>query len=767
MADSAPRKRRRPAKACEQCRQRKVRCDLNVPCGPCSRAKSSPDCTYRDGNVPLHNQSRGKRVLHSQSRPQGIAGSVLTPPSPTDAGTADDDFHQTVRDIHGRLASLEKQLKTNEASAQRPSLERELRALTARIETIEGQLTSSSSAVSLAKDKPSVGVLAPRLRSSARKVKFLGPTHWCNKMDQLSVANMLNKSDTEPSLGPLKNEAVDIIKECRELRQAIKSQSTGRLNEPLPNLRSTVPSKEACDELVYCYLRTFESVYRVIHIPSFWADYDEFWRQDQANMSPFLVKLLLILAIGTVFHSGNGNTSREEQQLVQKWIYAAQWWLAGPSEKTTVNLDGLQAMCLLLIARKACGLGPSPWLSTGSLMRAAVNMGLHRDPTKFPSLSALQAEMRLRLWATVLELLLQDSLDSATPILVPGSFDSSAPSNFDDKDLNSTTTSISLPELDDRLTDSSVQILLHNSVRLRMQVVEVIHDCQGQSYQQALDLGNKLRTVRRQVATFFRSAKNRKINSTLQLTDFHAKFIDIQLHRYTLALYAPFVVQARKDPQYYYARKACLESARIIASYTETLHLPCEIPDDLMRLCVSGKGSFKGPLSLDIISVLGLEIVTQLEEEGLPSCDGDPLDRLADANRDHLIQILEHIVNQLSQIIGKGVPSMKRFGLLAAVLGQIRAMKTGQDVKQTVYEAITKGFKDCLSALHRSTPQPGNSLPGPSEGTDEGTNVPAGFDICDPTLSDINMDLGDPFFDLDLQGFFSPGLDADILSLLR
>jgi hypothetical protein len=39
------RKRRRPALACERCRQRKIKCDRNMPCGQCIRTDSEP-CTY-------------------------------------------------------------------------------------------------------------------------------------------------------------------------------------------------------------------------------------------------------------------------------------------------------------------------------------------------------------------------------------------------------------------------------------------------------------------------------------------------------------------------------------------------------------------------------------------------------------------------------------------------------------------------------------------------------------------------------------------------
>ncbi|KAL3440349.1 hypothetical protein BJX65DRAFT_33715 [Aspergillus insuetus] len=566
----------------------------------------------------------------------------------------------------------------------------------------------------------------------------------------------MTTKDPEPALNDVKK----IIKECRDLRQSIKAQRSVRLNDPLPNVRSTIPSKGECDELVQCYMRTFEPIYRVIHVPSFWTEYDEFWSQPQPTLTPFLTKLVLILAIGTVFRSGEGSLTREEyRQLAQNWVYAAQWWLAGPSEKSTRNFDGLQVSCLLLIARKACGFGASPWLSAGSLMKMALATGLHRDPANFPSLPPSQAEIRRRLWATVLELELQESLDLSLPCLVPRSWDTRAPSSIDDHILVADSIAVSDVDGDDRVTHASIQLLLHDSVRLRIQVLEVIHDCRDQSYQRALDLGSKLRAICRRTASAFSSMDNRTRQGA-ESSGFQAKFIDIQLHRYILALYTPFVVQARKDPRYYFARKTCLESAAMIAAYANALDLPSDAPDDICHLFITGKGSFKGPLSLDVISSLGLELVTQLEEETFTGLDGDPLDKLAGASRDHLIHTLENILNQLCQIISMGTPSTKRAGLAAAVLGQIRAMKAGQDVKATVYKAIAQSFKDCFLALQTSAQR--NEL---TEGLDGTSTI--GFGVPDPSLPGFDMDLTDSIFGIDLQSLFPfPGLDNSMESML-
>jgi hypothetical protein len=59
--------------------------------------------------------------------------------------------------------------------------------------------------------------------------------------------------------------------------------------------------------------------------------------------------------------------------------------------------------------------GDVVWISTGSLVHSAMQIGLHRDPKHLPAISVLQAELRRRIWYTVLELVVQLSLDSWMP----------------------------------------------------------------------------------------------------------------------------------------------------------------------------------------------------------------------------------------------------------------------------------------------------------------------------------------------------------------
>ena len=219
--------------------------------------------------------------------------------------------------------------------------------------------------------------------------------------------------------------------ECKHMARTIK---TARVSHPIvsPNVLSSIPPKEVCDQLVQCYLRTFEGVFRILHAPSFFKEYETYWSNTATTKPSVLIKILLVCAIGTPFFTGP-----ERPQLrtaCVEWIHAAESWLSAPHEKSRLNMAGLQIHILLILARQVCSVdGDLVWIPAGALLRSAMHLGLHRDPANFPKISTFHGEMRRRLWATVLEITAQSSLDMGMPPLIScQDFDTLPPSNIND-----------------------------------------------------------------------------------------------------------------------------------------------------------------------------------------------------------------------------------------------------------------------------------------------------------------------------------------------
>jgi hypothetical protein len=188
--------------------------------------------------------------------------------------------------------------------------------------------------------------------------------------------------------------------------------------------------------------------------------------------------------------------------------------------------------------------------------------------------------------------------------------------------------------------------------------------------------------------------------------------MDTMLRRFLLNLYRPFTARAAQDPRFYLARKLSIDSALIMASYTESPSLSSESDQtpyqDFQRLSLSGAGVFKGCLSLDIIIVICLELITQLEDEAttLPLGPGplppNPANQMVQAARTPLIQALERIKDQIYQGLVAGIPSMKRYCLVSGVLAQVHAVPHGEQAEWThIREAFMDSMKTCRELLQQ------------------------------------------------------------------
>ncbi|RYP42685.1 hypothetical protein DL767_000054 [Monosporascus sp. MG133] len=101
---------------------------------------------------------------------------------------------------------------------------------------------------------------------------------------------------------------------------------------------------------------------------------------------------------------GDADAALRNMEVVHQWVFAAQTWLSGPLEKDRLNIAGQQIYCLTILARQIFSVdGDLVWLSKGSLVNEAMQMGLYRDPECLPAVPVLQAELRRRLWATIVD----------------------------------------------------------------------------------------------------------------------------------------------------------------------------------------------------------------------------------------------------------------------------------------------------------------------------------------------------------------------------
>ena len=518
--------------------------------------------------------------------------------------------------------------------------------------------------------------------------------------------------EVEPSFQDHHSELTRLRDECRTLRNQARAQQLVRLEGPIRFLLSTLPPKTQCDALLQAYLRTFEPMYRILNVPLFMEKYEQIWKDyEVTDKAPqcFLMTLVLALALGSTFYKAESEADRDAMRcLTQSWIQNAQWWLSVQAERKMHTLDALQACCLLMLCRQAtynCS-GMAVWLSTGSLLNMAVSMGLHRDPAMFTSLNKLQRETRKRLWATALELTVQSTFDLAAPMhFGEDDYDTPLPENFNDDDLCNDNEE-DAGNCSDTVTDSSLQILLAKSLRLRLRILRYLHSFHTkQTHEATLRMSDELRAECRDLAAFWRSLDQKESHTNksahrLEMTDFHRVMIDIHVRRFMVALHRPFMLDAAQNPQLFISRKLCVDSATIILSYSKRLRLnQSDEQDDLSLVCLAGRGIWIGPFSVESILILTMELATEIQADTAHGCAGDALDELSRASRAPITGLLEAVKEKLYEMIKHGTTSLKRYLFLVAYLAQTRAMEQGTPLQPAMHDALVTAMRQCIEAV--------------------------------------------------------------------
>ena len=314
-------------------------------------------------------------------------------------------------------------------------------------------------------------------RSVMHKTRLFGQSHWVNSIVGFrDIFEMIDPLVAAEEHSTLASKVFVDMQRLKHLGRVVKAQRIGpttwaqwaptslgipthlhHINPEVQPIRQPedldLPSRALADELVACYLRSTESMYRILHVPMFRREYAALWQTFASSSSlssptlnkksgiafaksdsAFVAQLKLVLAIGASTHPDHiGLRAR-----AVRWFYAAQAWHAEPEYKAHLTMQTLQIHVLLLLAREAVSIGGALiWIAVGDLVRSAVYMGLHRDPSNLPKrMSLLAAEMRRRLWNTILELVVATSIDAGGPVMLSLSdFDARPPENLDDDAL--------------------------------------------------------------------------------------------------------------------------------------------------------------------------------------------------------------------------------------------------------------------------------------------------------------------------------------------
>ncbi|KAI5927929.1 fungal-specific transcription factor domain-containing protein [Camillea tinctor] len=543
-------KRPRPVKSCLECRRRKLKCDRLLSCSQCQRSQRT--CRYAAEGEAV-SVSDGSDVDMPEKAPKRSCHPPPLAPSHTSSRSSISYANSSVLDDHAtRIERLEKLLL-----ARSPSL--------------------PDTTLGTRNQRPAASPLTIRGLSvkGGLRTRFFG---------QSSVRVLLNLFDEAKDI-MLSGDGSDEIREkflnIQRISKALQDEHR-KVTAPITvfvdsmtpiqkRMADVLPSKPTCDHLVRMYLGGTENLYRVLHIPTFKTQYRLYW-EGRPQHESFLPQLLSVLCIGYRFLGlGQGQYHDRDGIHIPTACALVRAWLDSLRGKQLVEFSTLQAEVLRLMAQRMLDAqNQESWTHLGLIVRMAMTMGMHRDPSEFaPKIQPFWAEMRRRVWYTILELDVHMSMQCNLPSCIrEGDFTCQPPRNVNDEDLRPdiVETPASRPFEED--TDNRVQAFAARSLPYRFQIVDLINRIDNlQDYQQVLDLGNALECVLEDVRYLLPTPPSPEAAADSRRLWMTRVILDMNCRRPLLALYRPFALSSPDAPQQ--IMTGYLRSSMVLLSYLD------------------------------------------------------------------------------------------------------------------------------------------------------------------------------------------------------
>ncbi|XDG03165.1 hypothetical protein ABKA04_002780 [Annulohypoxylon sp. FPYF3050] len=355
-------------------------------------------------------------------------------------------------------------------------------------------------------------------------------------------------------------------------------------------------------------------------------------------------------------------------------------------------------------------------------------------------MSTFAAEMRRRLWNTILELSTQLSLTSGGPPFVSlDGFDAEPPGNFDDEQI---TTEYPVPKPEGVFTQTSIAIALRKTFAARLAIAKFLNDHNSRgTYAETLRLDAELRTAYKSVLRLLQGYKS---SAEARPSEFEVNMVSLLMNRYILSLHNPYFSPAMQEAAYAFSRKvivetslkiwrAMYESSTTVTPLLASQSTPSTERSELPRLARCASGFFR-IITLQASVIITMELMAQLEEE---ETLGPGL------VRQDLLNIMEEAKTWSWRTIEAGETSIKGYFLASLLAAHVEGRMKGlvrEELALYLLKVIEEAEEKCIPKLEEMLAQYQAEST-----TEELVQLPSSMET--DTLGDWDFSMSDALFD--------------------
>ncbi|KAJ5774191.1 hypothetical protein N7457_009087 [Penicillium paradoxum] len=327
-----------------------------------------------------------------------------------------------------------------------------------------------------------------------------------------------------------------------------------------------IPPRSIADRLVSRFLKTSEPSRVAIHAPTFQKEYEEFWIHPADKSFTWISLLYSIMALSvSIFRRSAEPLPSNMTGPITSWgsfrkraaqcLIQANYITPGRYKGEALFFYSLTEF----YRNRDAQVGVSYLL--GMTIRVTMRMGYHRDPCHYPMLSALDGEMRRRLWALLVQLDTLVSFQVGAPRTIQHwQYDTKPPSNLLDTDFDENSSQLPPDRPENELTDCSYTRAKSHLIKVFGKITDLAFSREPSSYDETLEIDRRLEAAHDMIPSILRIRP---------MTQSIADPAELIMRRFTLELLylkARLVLHRRyiaeTNTKFSYSRSVCLAAAR-------------------------------------------------------------------------------------------------------------------------------------------------------------------------------------------------------------
>ncbi|KAK7520384.1 fungal-specific transcription factor domain-containing protein [Phyllosticta citriasiana] len=545
----------RPQLSCIPCRKGKLKCNRAHPaCDQCVKRSREPACNY----VPPPPKEKGRKAKDMRSRIRHLEALVVDLMNGKDP-----------RSVSVNSAQSAQSAQTNAGRLPTPD-----QTVPDHHKISDGPKTSSSSG----EDERSFPSACGALKISENESTYTGSSHWTAVLRDLSEVKNLLESDEDDD----EDEDDQFDPEPEDAPRSILI-----VGSPPPvtrlELLQNLPPRDEVERLVMNWRSAQDPATSLLHPPTFLNELARFWVNPDEGSTMWISFLYGLLSLGSLYILRTERTvspqhTRAAMKQAKKFrsLAGSAAVLADFAKPKPYTLEALlvYAACEYLLGESS---PTEVWHVFGSLVRCALRMGYHRDPSHYGNISPFHGEMRRRVWHLIYRLEVQFSFALGLPCSVRGfQSDTRFPRNLRDEDLFADMLDLPPERPETELTPVSYSIAKSRLLAVFAAAADASHAVTPPTYSEIMDLDQRLGEAYASVPPAMRlKPLDQSTNDPPELI---MNQFDMELC-YQMArcvLHRTYLVKAHSDSRYDHSREACLESAMTLLQLQSTIYLACQ-----------------------------------------------------------------------------------------------------------------------------------------------------------------------------------------------